>query len=201
MSSEEREAVTSLREDWFARQKEFLASLHARYPYLPWVLRAIRTLDADTLLHQETWRNRHDRTKNDLVELKRLHGRSLDYAGWRSLEVSNRQWGAGPIARHASRSTRRPRPGVGRGAPASVPAVRAARGPLAQGPPVPGGVLLILRRQGPAAHDLQGRGGRARGARRRGVLAGTSWPGARMATSQPLPPLDEDVEIDLEEPA
>src|SRR5581483_1348677 len=36
MSSEEREAVTSLREDWFARQKQFLASLHARYRYLPW---------------------------------------------------------------------------------------------------------------------------------------------------------------------
>jgi hypothetical protein len=43
---EEREAVTLLHEDWFARQKEFLASLHARYPFLPWVLRAIRTLDA-----------------------------------------------------------------------------------------------------------------------------------------------------------
>jgi len=106
-SSEDREAITSLREDWFARQREFVASLHARYPYLPWVLRAIRKLDAGRLLDHETWRKRHDRTKSDLVELKRLKGRSLDYPMWREHEVSRRQWGANVIARHTAKSKRR----------------------------------------------------------------------------------------------
>jgi hypothetical protein len=106
MSSEEREAITSLRQDWFGRQREFVASLHARYPFLPWVLRAIRELDAGKLFSQETWRKRHDRTKNDLVELKRLTGRSLDYPKWREHEVSERRWGANLVARHTSRSKR-----------------------------------------------------------------------------------------------
>ena len=104
MSSEEQEATTSLREDWFARQRELVASLHARYPHVPWVLRAIRELDAGKLLGHDTWRKRHDRTKSDLVELKRLQGRSLDYPKWREHEVSRRQWGANVIARHTAKS-------------------------------------------------------------------------------------------------
>jgi len=72
------------------------------------------------------------------------------------------------------------RPGGRRGAPAGVPAVWAAGGSLPRGPPVPGRLLLVLREPGPVAHDLRGRGDRALGARRRGLLAGTSRPGARM---------------------
>ena len=200
MSSEEREAVTSLREDWFARQKEFLAFLHARYPYLPWVLRAIRTLDAGTLLHQETWRNRHDRTKNDLVELKRLQGRSLDYAGWRSLEVSNCQWGAGPIARHASRSTRRLARAVDeerlRACPQCEQLVVPSRSDLRYQVGYCcfcGGrdqLLTITKAEEAGLVEPDGEGfWRVR----HGPVPG--W-----ATSQPLPPLDEDAEIDLEEP-
>jgi hypothetical protein len=200
MSSEEREAITVLREDWFARQKEFLASLHARYPYLPWVLRAIRILDAGTLLHQETWRNRHDRTKNDLVELKRLIGRSLDYPGWRSLEVSNRQWGAGVIARHASRSTRRLARAVDeerlRACPQCEQLVVPSRKDRYQVGYCPfcGGRDQVLTLSEAEEARLAAPDGEGFWRIRHRPVPG--W-----AESQPLPPLEEDVEIDLEEPS
>jgi len=107
VSPEEREAISSLREDILVHQREFVASLHARYPYLPWVLRAIRELDGDKLLYHRTWWERHERTKKDLAELKRLQGRSKDYIEWRSHEVSTRQWGANAIERLGPRSDRR----------------------------------------------------------------------------------------------
>jgi hypothetical protein len=90
-----------------ARQRELVASLHARYPHLPWVLRATRELDGDEPLYHRTWWERHERTKRDLAELKRLQGRMLDYLGWRKHEISNRQWGASVFERHGSRSDRR----------------------------------------------------------------------------------------------
>jgi hypothetical protein len=103
-SPEEREAISSLHDAWFARQREFVASLHARYPYLPWVVRAIRELDAGKLLHHRTWWERHARTKNNLAELKRLQGRSLDYLKLRGHQIAERRRGANVIARHSSRS-------------------------------------------------------------------------------------------------
>lgn len=104
LSPEEREALSSLQDAWFARQREFVASLHARYPYLPWIVRAIRELDAGRLLHHRTWWERHGRTKNDLGELKRLQGRTLDYLKRREREISERRRSANVIARHTSRS-------------------------------------------------------------------------------------------------
>ncbi len=104
MSPEEREAISSLRDAWFARQREFVASLHARYPYLPWVVRAIRELDEGRLLEHRTWKERHGRTKNDLAELKRLRGRTLDYLKRREYEVGQRWWKANVIARHTTRT-------------------------------------------------------------------------------------------------
>ncbi len=106
-SSVEREAISSLRAAYLARQRETVASLHARYPFLPWVLRAIRELDAHELLHHRTWWERHERTKKDLGELKRLQGRVLAYVDGRKHEVSNRQWGANVFERRGSRSDRR----------------------------------------------------------------------------------------------
>lgn len=104
MSPEEREAVSSLHDAFFAQQREFLASLHARCPHLPWVVRAIRELDAGRLLEHRTWKERHGRTKNDLAELKRLHGRTLDYLKRREYDVSHRRWASNVIARHTSRT-------------------------------------------------------------------------------------------------
>jgi DNA-binding Lrp family transcriptional regulator len=107
LSSEEREAISSLRVAYFDGQREFVAALHARYPYLPWVVRAIRKLDAGRLLEHRTWKERHGRTKNDLAELKRLHGRTLDYQKRREYEVGQRWWKANVIARHTTRTRRR----------------------------------------------------------------------------------------------
>jgi hypothetical protein len=104
MSPEEREAVSSLRDAWFARQREFVASLHARYRYLPWLVRAIRELEAGRLLHHRTWWERHGRTKNDLGELKRLQGRILEYLKRREHLISERRWSANLITRHTSLS-------------------------------------------------------------------------------------------------
>jgi hypothetical protein len=104
MSPEEREAVSSVHDALFARQREFVASLHARYPYLPWVVRAIRVLDAGRLLRHRTWKERHGRTKNDLAELKRLRRRSIDYLKRREYEVTQRWWKANVILRHTTRT-------------------------------------------------------------------------------------------------
>jgi hypothetical protein len=107
LSDEEREAIATLRAAYLGRHRDVVASLHARYPYLPWVLRAIRQVDADHVLDRWVWRERHSRTKKDLAELKRLQGRELDYLQWRNMEVSERQWGSGWFRRHGSRHPRR----------------------------------------------------------------------------------------------
>jgi hypothetical protein len=104
MSPDERDAVSSLHDALFGRQREFVAFLHARYPYLPWVLRAIGELDAGRLLEHRTWWERHGRTKNDLAELKRLQGRALDYLKRREYEVGQRWWKANVIVRHTTRT-------------------------------------------------------------------------------------------------
>jgi hypothetical protein len=91
LDPQEREAIDALRDAYLARQREVVASLHARYPYLPWVLDAIRKLDADKLLGHFPWKQRNDRTKKELAELKRLQGRTLDYVHWREKEVAHRQ--------------------------------------------------------------------------------------------------------------
>jgi DNA-binding Lrp family transcriptional regulator len=106
LGAEEREAICSLHDAFFARQREFVASLHARYRYLPWIVRAIRELDAGRLLHHRTWWERHGRTKKDLTELKRLQGRTLDYVKRREYEVGQRWWKANVIARHTTRTKR-----------------------------------------------------------------------------------------------
>jgi Replication-relaxation len=106
MSPEEREAVSSLHSALFARQREFVAFLHARHPHLPWVVRAIGELDAGRLLEHPTWWERHGRTKNDLAELKRLQGRTLDYLKRREYEVGQRWLKANVIARHTTRTKR-----------------------------------------------------------------------------------------------
>lgn len=104
MSLEEREAVSSLHDAFFGQQREFAASLLARYPHLPWVVRAIRELDAGRLLGHRTWKERHGRTKNDLAEQKRLHGRTLGYLKRREYEVGQRWWKANVIVRHTTRT-------------------------------------------------------------------------------------------------
>jgi hypothetical protein len=106
LSPEEREVVAALHDAWFDRHRQFVASLHARYPYLPWVVRAIRELDAGRLLDHRTWWERHGRTKKDLTELKRLQGRTLDYVKRREYEVGQRWWKANVIARHTTRTKR-----------------------------------------------------------------------------------------------
>jgi hypothetical protein len=104
MSPDERDAVSSLHDALFGRQREFVAFLHARYPYLPWVVRAIGELDEGRLLEHRTWKERHGRTKNDLAELKRLRGRSLDYLKRRGYDVGQRWWKANVIVRHTTRT-------------------------------------------------------------------------------------------------
>ncbi len=104
MSPDEREALSSLHDVFFGRQREFVAFLHARYPYLPWVVRAICELDAARLLEHRTWKERHGRTKNDLAELKRLQGRTLDYLKRREYEVGQHWWKANVIVRHTTRT-------------------------------------------------------------------------------------------------
>ena len=106
LSPEEREVVSALHDAWFDRQRQFVASLQARHPYLPWVVRAIRELDAGRLLDHRTWWERHGRTKKDLAELKRLRGRSLDYLKRQDYEVGQRWWKANVIARHATKTKR-----------------------------------------------------------------------------------------------
>ena len=104
VSPGEREVVSSLRDAWFDRQRQFVASLHARYPYVPWVVRAIRELDAGRLLEHRTWLDRHGRTKKDLSELKRLRGRSLECLKRREYEVGQRWWKANVIVRHTTKT-------------------------------------------------------------------------------------------------
>lgn len=106
LSPEEREAISSLRDAYFDAQREFVAALHARYPYLPWVVRAIREMDSGRLLHHRTWWERDGRTKNELAELKRLQGRTRGYLKHREYEVGQRWWKANFIARHTTRTKR-----------------------------------------------------------------------------------------------
>jgi hypothetical protein len=91
LDPEEAEAIEALRGAYLARQREVVASLHARYPYLPWVLDAIRKLDTARLLGHFAWKQRHERTKKELAELNRLHGRALGYLQWRQREVTHRR--------------------------------------------------------------------------------------------------------------
>jgi len=200
MSSEEREAITSLGEDWFARQREFVASLHARYPNLPWVLRAIREVDAGKLLDDRTWRKRHDRTKNDLVEMRRLQGRSLDYPKWREQEVSRRRWGASLIARHTAKSRCRLARAIDeeqlRVCPECEQLVVPSRDDLRYQVgycPFCGSREKLVSISEAEEAGLVEPDGEGFWQVRHGSVPG--W-----ATSRPLPPLDEDDEINLEEP-
>ena len=102
----ERDAIDALRDAYLARQREIVASLHARYPYLPWVLEAIRKLDAGKLLDHFVWKERHKRTKKELAELKRLHGRALNYLQWRQKEVNRRRQNVRWIRRLVAARTR-----------------------------------------------------------------------------------------------
>jgi hypothetical protein len=182
MSSEEREAIRLLREDWFARQKEFVASLHAL---------SVPAVGAPS---DPGARRRHAASPRDVAQpprpdqerprgaeaAHRTEPRLPQVAGARGVQspVGSGRHRPAHLKEHAPA-----RPGDRRGAAARVSGLRAARGPLPRRPPVPGWLLPVLRGQGPAAHDVRGRGVRARGAGRRGVLAGTSRSGARMGRS------------------
>jgi hypothetical protein len=91
LDPKEREVIEALRDAYLARQRKVVAPLDSRYPYLPWVLDAIRKLDAGKLLGHLAWKQRHQRTKEELAELKRLHGRALNYLQWRHKEVTHRR--------------------------------------------------------------------------------------------------------------
>jgi hypothetical protein len=106
LDPQEREAIDALRDAYLASQREVIASLHARYPYLPWVLDAIRMLDAGKLLGHFAWKQRHERTKKELAELKRLHGRTLDYLWWREKEIAHRRQNIRRIGRLMTARTR-----------------------------------------------------------------------------------------------
>jgi hypothetical protein len=144
VSPEEQEAISSLQSAYLARQRETVASLHTRYPHLPWVLRASRELGAGELLYHRTWWERHERTKRDLAELKRLQGRILDYVGWRKHEVSNRQWGANWIERLGSRSDRRLARAIDE-EKIRASFLRTAGRPLGPRSPLPGRLVRLLR--------------------------------------------------------
>jgi hypothetical protein len=102
LSEEERQAIDELRASYLTRQRRAVADLHARYPYLPWLLRAMRRLDEGLLLEPSVWRSRHQTTKSQLAETKRLDGRTLDYLQWRVGEVKQRRWNSGWIKKLGS---------------------------------------------------------------------------------------------------
>jgi hypothetical protein len=102
LSEEERQAIEELRASYLTRQRHTVAALHVRYPYLPWLLPAMRRLDEGLLLEPSVWRSRHQTTKAQLAEMKRLHGRRLDYLQWRATEVNQRRWSAGWIKKLGS---------------------------------------------------------------------------------------------------
>jgi hypothetical protein len=102
LSEEERQAIEELRASYLTRQRRAVAALHARYPYLPWLLPAMRRLDEGLLLEPSVWRSRHQTIKSQLAEMKRLHGRRLDYLQWRYNEIKSRRWSAGWIKKLGS---------------------------------------------------------------------------------------------------
>jgi hypothetical protein len=107
ISEQERHAIEELRRLYLKRQRNAVASLYARYPYLPWLLQAMRRLDESTLLEPSAWKNRNERTKTQLKTLKRLHGRMLDYLKERDVEIRGRRRNSGPLQRLTSaRSSR-----------------------------------------------------------------------------------------------
>lgn len=107
LDPDEVEAIDALRDAYLARQREVVASLHARYPYLPWVLHAIRRLDAGRLLDHYARNDRHERTRKELAELKRLQGRTIGYLQWRKSEVARVRRLRSRIMRLAPRTDRR----------------------------------------------------------------------------------------------
>jgi hypothetical protein len=198
--AEEREAIGSLHDAFFARQREFVASLHARYPHLPWAVRAIRELDARRLLDHRTWWERHGRTKKDLTELKRLQGRSLDYVKRREYEVGQRWWKSNVIVRHTTRTKGRVARAIDeeqlRVCPDCeqlvVPSGSDYRYQVGYCPFCGSREKPITMAEAEAAGLVEPDGDGFWRVRHDSV---PGW-----ATSQPLPPLDENDEIDLEEP-
>jgi DNA-binding Lrp family transcriptional regulator len=199
LGADEHETIDALRDEYLARQREFVATLHARYPHLPWALHAIRRLGARRLLDHYAWADRHERTRKELAELKRLQGRTLDYPKWRALEVSNRQWGANLITRHTAKGTRRLARAIDeeqlRLCPECEQLVVPSRDDLRYQVgycPFCGGRDELLTLSEAEQAGLVEPDGEESWRIRHGSVPG--W-----ATSQPLPPLDEDDEIDLEE--
>jgi hypothetical protein len=97
LSDDEREAVVALHRHYLGRQRDTVAALHTRYPYLPWLLGAMRRLDEGTLLDPSTWRNRHATTRAQLSAIKCIPGSALDYLTWREREIKERRWNAGLV--------------------------------------------------------------------------------------------------------
>jgi hypothetical protein len=67
ISAEEEEAIEALHRLYVERQREEVGGLHARYPYLPWLLGAMRRLDDGRLLEPAAWRNRRSTSKAQLA--------------------------------------------------------------------------------------------------------------------------------------
>lgn len=102
LSADESGVIEALRRFYLQRQREEVGRLHARYPYLPWLLAAMRRLDDGRLLEPTVWRNRRNTTKAQLAMAKRLHGRALDYLKWREREIKERRWDAGWVKKLGS---------------------------------------------------------------------------------------------------
>lgn len=99
MSADEEEALEDLRAYYFDQQKRRIASLHARYPHLPIIVRAIEKLDAGDLLSWGEEARMNDSLRDDLARRKRHHGRMLDYLTWRKDEIATRKRNMGRMER------------------------------------------------------------------------------------------------------
>jgi hypothetical protein len=95
LNSEERQSIWVLRCLYLDRQRRTVAALHARHPYLPWVLRAIRRLDEGQIL--SGWSRRHlaAETEKALAKLEEANERMAEYVRWRekAIEEERRRHG------------------------------------------------------------------------------------------------------------
>lgn len=106
VSADEEEALEDLRAYYFDQQKRRIASLHARYPHLPIIVRAIEKLDAGDLLSWGEEARMNDSLRDDLARRKRHHGRMLDYLTWRKDEIATRKRNMGRMERLLAPTTR-----------------------------------------------------------------------------------------------
>jgi hypothetical protein len=86
-TEDERAAIEGLVDYYISCQKRRLAAFYARYPDCPHVLMAIGHLEAGRLLSSTDEEFLEQNVRNDLTNLKRGHGRRLDYLAWRQNKI------------------------------------------------------------------------------------------------------------------